>query len=120
MALLARRSELSSPNILGGNRKSLFAVTARTTDHGERYHNNTILEGQYRGLLATTNCTDLICLRSLDTETLKVAQQQTFVNAYYTVPDGLYGYGDFYYGPSVCARRYRKDVGWFVDPKILG
>ena len=66
-----------------------------------RYHNNTILEGQYRGLLATTNCTDLICLRSLDTETLKVAQQQTFVNAYYTVPNGLYGYGDFYYGPSV-------------------
>lgn len=80
-----------------------------STDDVASYHNNTILEGQYRGLLATTNCSDLVCLRSLDTEVLKVAQQQTYVNAYYTVPDGLYGYGDFYYGPSVSQFR--------LDPK---
>lgn len=32
---------------------------------------------------------------------LKAATQQTYVEAYHTQPLGIYGFGDFYYGPSV-------------------
>jgi hypothetical protein len=64
------------------------------------YHNNTILEGQYRLLLSAAGCTDLQCLRTVDSASLKIATQQTYVDAYNSDP-GLYAFGDFYYGPSV-------------------
>jgi hypothetical protein len=64
------------------------------------YHNNTILESQYRLLLSASNCTDLQCLRSVDSASLKIAAQQTYIDAYNSDP-GLYAFGDFYYGPSV-------------------
>ena len=64
------------------------------------YHNNTILENQYRHLLSASNCTNLQCLRSLDPSSLKIATQQTYIDAYNSDP-GLYAFGDFYYGPSV-------------------
>lgn len=64
------------------------------------YHNNTILESQYRLLLSASNCTDLQCLRTLDSASLKIAAQQTYIDAYNSDP-GLYAFGDFYYGPSV-------------------
>ena len=64
------------------------------------YHNNTILENQYRHLLSASNCTNLQCLRTLDPASLKIATQQTYIDAYNSDP-GLYAFGDFYYGPSV-------------------
>jgi len=64
------------------------------------YHNNTILENQYRHLLSASNCTNLQCLRSLDPASLKIATQQTYIDAYNSEA-GLYAFGDFYYGPSV-------------------
>ena len=64
------------------------------------YHNNTILESQYRLLLSASSCNDLQCLRSLDPASLKSAAQQTYVDAYHSSPS-LYAFGDFFYGPSV-------------------
>ena len=64
------------------------------------YHNNTILESQYRLLLSASNCSDLQCLRTIDSASLKIAAQQTYIDAYNSDP-GLYAFGDFYYGPSV-------------------
>ena len=37
----------------------------------------------------------------LDEDALRVATQQTYIDAYRTQSPGTYGYGDFYYGPSV-------------------
>lgn len=62
------------------------------------YHNDTILELQYRGLLLAANCTNLFCLRGLSSEALANATQQSYETAYNSTPP-LYGYGDFYYGP---------------------
>jgi hypothetical protein len=72
------------------------------SSHGihSSYHNNTILESQYRLLLSASGCTDLQCLRTIDSASLKRAAQQTYVDAYNSDP-GLYAFGDFYYGPSV-------------------
>ncbi|SMY21325.1 unnamed protein product [Zymoseptoria tritici ST99CH_1A5] len=58
------------------------------------YHNDTILERQYRSLLKYAKCDDLQCLRSLDSDRLEVASAKTYF-------DGETGYGDYYYGPSV-------------------
>jgi carboxylesterase type B len=63
------------------------------------YHDNTILQDQYRGLLSASNCSDLDCLRALDTNTLMTATQQTYFDAYYN--QGNVAFGDFYYGPAV-------------------
>lgn len=62
------------------------------------YHNDTILESQYRDLLSASNCTSLRCLRQLPYNTLATAIQSTYILGYQA---GLYGHGDFYYGPSV-------------------
>jgi hypothetical protein len=42
----------------------------------------------------------LQCLRTLDLASLKIATQQTYIDAYNSDPS-LYAFGDFYYGPSV-------------------
>jgi hypothetical protein len=75
-------------------------VTVNSHEIHPSYHNNTILESQYRLLLLASGCTDLQCLRTIDSASLKRAAQQTYVDAYNSDP-GLYAFGDFYYGPSV-------------------
>ncbi|KAK4950569.1 hypothetical protein LTR28_007005, partial [Elasticomyces elasticus] len=60
-----------------------------------------VLEDQYRELLAATNCTNLQCLRSIDPAVLHLASQATYIAGYMAQPGMNYGYGDFYYGPSV-------------------
>lgn len=50
--------------------------------------------------MAASDCSDLQCLRSLDSASLIAASQQTYVDAYNSDP-GLYAFGDFFYGPSV-------------------
>ncbi|RDW82841.1 hypothetical protein BP6252_03953 [Coleophoma cylindrospora] len=64
----------------------------------QSYHNDTVLEAQYQQLLTTSKCSNLQCLRSLPEVDLANAIQRTFNLGYVA---GLYGYGDFYYGPSV-------------------
>lgn len=65
------------------------------------FHNNSILEGQYRDLLTASGCNNIQCLRNLNESALQTATQQTYVDAYNSQPLGIYGFGDFYYGPSV-------------------
>lgn len=64
----------------------------------QSYKNNTVLGAQYRQMLTATNCIDLSCLRQQDTQTLTDAMQYTFDVGFNS---GFYGWGDFYYGPSV-------------------
>jgi hypothetical protein len=61
-----------------------------------------ILEGQYRDLLTAAGCKSrgLQCLRSLTGEKLALAAQETYRMAY-NGSTPRYGYGDYYYGPSV-------------------
>lgn len=64
----------------------------------QSYKNNTILETQYRQMLTSTNCDSLACLRGQSTQALIDSMQYSF-NIGFT--SGIYGWGDFYYGPSV-------------------
>lgn len=104
MAYRTHHSEPQFPSTRGGSRKSYLelpkvpSLSANTQPFS--YHNNSVLESQYRLLLSASNCTSLQCLRTLDSATLKRAAQQTFVDAYNSDP-ALYAFGDFYYGPSV-------------------
>jgi carboxylesterase type B len=56
------------------------------------------LESQYHDLLNAADCRNIQCLRNLNETALKAATQQTYIDGY---DPRLYGYGDFYYGPSV-------------------
>ncbi|KAK4891690.1 hypothetical protein LTR27_009698 [Elasticomyces elasticus] len=60
--------------------------------------NETILGTQYRQMLDATNCSTLACLRSQESDVL-IAAMQTSLDVGYNTQ--VYGYGDFYYGPSV-------------------
>ncbi|PVH68656.1 alpha/beta-hydrolase [Cadophora sp. DSE1049] len=62
------------------------------------FHDHKTLNSQFQLLLAATNCTDIACLRSLDYGTLANATQKTYVDGY---ASGLYGFGDFFYGPYI-------------------
>ena len=62
------------------------------------HHNGTILEAQYRQLLDATNCTSLSCLRDVSSDALLNAANYSMTIGY---EQQLYGYGDFYYSPSV-------------------
>ena len=64
----------------------------------QSYKNNTILETQYRELLAATNCVDLACLRSVSSHEINAAMQSSLDAGYL---NHVYGWGDFYYGPSI-------------------
>lgn len=46
------------------------------------YHNNTVLEDQYREVLAAANCTNLQCLRSISSESLDLASQAALAAGY--------------------------------------
>ncbi|TAQ88709.1 hypothetical protein B7494_g2955 [Chlorociboria aeruginascens] len=69
------------------------------------YHNETVLESQYRQLLQETSCTDLNCLRHVPESNLVAASQATYTDGYLgdvsTGDPQIYGFGDFYYGPSI-------------------
>ena len=76
-------------------------MTTNATHHQTQpYHNNSVLEGQYREVLNATNCADLQCLRSINSTALNMGSQTALVNAYANNPR-LYTFGDYYYGPSV-------------------
>lgn len=64
------------------------------------YHPENILEAQYQTLLTTAGCKDLECLRNLSEAALAKASQSSYTKAYDASPP-LYGWGDFFYGPSV-------------------
>lgn len=61
-------------------------------------HSDTTLEAQYRSILVAANCSSLKCLRSLSWTALFDA---TMTASRADYQNGLYGFGDFYYGPSV-------------------
>ncbi|OQO08698.1 hypothetical protein B0A48_06568 [Cryoendolithus antarcticus] len=83
----------------GGVSNPPFRAVVAEYPWWQPYHNNTILQNQYRNLLSASNCTTLACLRGLSTEALKTAGQKTYSDAYYQ--DDVVAFGDFYYGPSV-------------------
>lgn len=62
------------------------------------YHNSTTLEKQFDALRNGSGCHDLQCLRQLSTTDLRSAADMAYVTAYEA---GNYGYGDFFFGPSV-------------------
>lgn len=64
----------------------------------QSYKNGTVLQAQYRQMLAATACDDLACLRNQTTDALIGAMQATFDVGF---NEGWYGHGDFYYGPTV-------------------
>ncbi|OCL08234.1 alpha/beta-hydrolase [Glonium stellatum] len=82
----------------GGVSSPPFRAAVAEYPWWQSYSNDSLLELQYSGLLSAANCTSLTCLRSLPEDTLATASQTTYTNAYVS---GLYGYGNFYYGPSV-------------------
>jgi len=64
------------------------------------FHNNTILEAQYTEVLSAANCTNIQCLRTINSTQLDAAAQAAEAAGFDTRPM-YYGYGDFYWGPSV-------------------
>jgi hypothetical protein len=59
-----------------------------------------ILERQYSDLKAAARCETLECLRDKPAVELAKAAQKTY-KLVYARPGAFYGFGDFYYGPSV-------------------
>lgn len=62
------------------------------------FHNDSTLEKQYNLLLNATDCDTIECIRQVPTRELANAAQTTFVTGY---ANGYYGFGDYFYGPSV-------------------
>jgi len=84
--------------LYGGDKNPPFRAAISQRSWWQPRHNDTVLESQFRRLLKTTNCDNLACLRSIDQQTLANAAQQTYTDGYLGRD---YGYGDYYYGPSV-------------------
>lgn len=95
-----RHSERPLPKDLGSVDTTWDRSLSLTNAQVQPYHNNSVLEMQYRELLAATNCISLECLRSIDATALKMGTQAALLAAYQTTPK-LYSYGDYYFGPSV-------------------
>jgi carboxylesterase type B len=88
--------------LYGGEQDPPFSQAIPEYPWWQSYHNESTLEAQYQGLLDTTSCTSLTCLRSLPADVLANATQATIEAAY--IPGStasLYGFGDFYFGPTV-------------------
>lgn len=62
------------------------------------YHSDAFLESQYSTLLNESRCGDLACLRGLSQSDLENSTTATYYTAY---SNGLYAYGDMYFGPSI-------------------
>ena len=84
--------------LYGGVSNPPFRAAIAEYPWWQSYKNGTILEAQYRQMLAATACDSLTCLRKQSTETLTGAMQATINTGY---AEGYYGWGDFYYGPAV-------------------
>jgi len=84
--------------LYGGVSNPPFRAAIAEYPWWQSYKNGTTLEAQYRQMLTATNCHDLSCIRSQSTETLINAMQSTLEVGFH---EGWYGWGDFYYGPSV-------------------
>ena len=63
-------------------------------------------------MLAYSNCSSLACLRQQTTETLINAMQYSLAVGY---TSKIYGWGDFYYGPSVDGEIVRSVANLFTQ-----
>lgn len=84
--------------LYGGDPNPPFRAAIAEYPWWQTYHNNTILEAQYRQMLTATKCNELACLRRQSTQALIDAMQYTLRTGFF---EGWYGWGDFYYGPTV-------------------
>lgn len=87
--------------LYGGEANPPFRSVISEYPWWQSFKNDTVLEAQYQQLLSLTNCSTLDCLRSLDTQALKLASQAVYQVAFLDPAGSWYGYGDFYFGPSV-------------------
>jgi len=93
-------SVLNQMILYGGEDNPPFRAAIAERPWIQEYHNNSVLEIQYGEVLKATACDDLACLRSISTTQLNIGQQNALVNAYLERPQ-LYGFGDYWYGPTV-------------------
>lgn len=84
--------------LYGGQNPAPFRGAIPEFPWFQPYHNMSILDAQYNQLLEASGCTSLACLRGLSSIDLAIANQKTFA---YGFLQGLYAFGDFYYGPAV-------------------
>ncbi|KAF2651928.1 alpha/beta-hydrolase [Lophiostoma macrostomum CBS 122681] len=82
----------------GGEANPPFRAAIAEYPWWQPFHDKETLTSQYEVLLSATNCTDIVCMRNLDYDALANATMKSYIDAY---SSGLYGYGDFYYGPYV-------------------
>ncbi|TKA46995.1 hypothetical protein B0A55_13053, partial [Friedmanniomyces simplex] len=86
--------------LYGGEDNPPFRAVISERPWVQTYHNNSVLEMQFREVLNATSCDGLACLRSLSADQLNVGQQVALVNAYLNNPR-MYGFGDYWFGPTV-------------------
>lgn len=84
--------------LYGGVSNPPFRAAIAEYPWWQAYHNNTILETQYRQVLVATGCKNVECLRGQSSDSLINAAQATLDTGFL---DNVYGWGDFYFGPSV-------------------
>lgn len=84
--------------LYGGVSSPPFRAAISEYPWWQSYKNDTILAAQYWQMLKSTGCDNLACLRSESTESLIDAMQASLYNYGW---ESYYGWGDFYYGPSV-------------------
>ncbi|KAL9079065.1 MAG: hypothetical protein Q9157_002033 [Trypethelium eluteriae] len=94
-------SVVSQLMLYGGEINPPFRSAIAEYPWMQPYHPDSVLEDQYHELLNATSCDSLFCLRALSTSELVTATQATYGQGYWAIPEGHYGYGDFYYGPAV-------------------
>lgn len=82
----------------GGENSPPFRAGIAEYPWWQPYHTDRVLELQYRDLLSAANCDSLQCLRTLAADDLAMAQEHSMLEGY---AKKHYGWGDFYYGPSV-------------------
>jgi len=92
----------------GGVADPPFSAAISEFPWWQPYHNNSLLEIQYRQVLRAAKCADIKCLRSLDSKDLDLAAEAALIAGYNASPRD-YEYGDFYYGPSVDGQ-YIRDL----------
>ena len=86
--------------LYGGEDNPPFKAVISERPWVQTYHNESVLNTQFREFLNATACQDLACLRSLSTSEINIGQQTALINGYLNHPR-LYGFGDYWYGPTV-------------------
>ncbi|KAK3670089.1 hypothetical protein LTR78_010029 [Recurvomyces mirabilis] len=92
--------------LYGGEDNPPFQAVISERPWVQEYHNNSVLEIQFRELLNATRCADLACLRTINETQLNVGQQLALVNGYRNHPQ-LYAFGDYWYGPTIDGQTVR-------------